>query len=124
MYMKQPKGFAMPKNENKFCKLVKLLYSLKQAPKQWHEKFNFVVLSYAFQHNRVDRCIYTKFNDQYGLIICRYADDMSIISTNKKGIDETRRYLSSQLKMKDLSESYVLKCINIVGVLLLGNRTI
>nr|GEV39650.1 hypothetical protein [Tanacetum cinerariifolium] len=45
MYMKQPKGFVMPGNEHKVCKLVKSLYRLKQAPKQWHQKFDEVVLS-------------------------------------------------------------------------------
>ncbi|GJU98078.1 zinc finger, CCHC-type containing protein [Tanacetum coccineum] len=34
VYMKQPKGFVMPGNEHKVCKLVKSLYGLKQAPKQ------------------------------------------------------------------------------------------
>ncbi|GKD80422.1 zinc finger, CCHC-type containing protein [Tanacetum coccineum] len=45
VYMKQPKGFVMPGNEHKVCKLVKSLYGLKQAPKQWHQKFDEVVLS-------------------------------------------------------------------------------
>ncbi|GJV58025.1 zinc finger, CCHC-type containing protein, partial [Tanacetum coccineum] len=38
VYMKQPKGFVMPSNEHKVCRLVKSLYGLKQAPKQWHQK--------------------------------------------------------------------------------------
>ena len=33
IYMKQPKGFVLPGNENKDCKLVKSLYGLKQALK-------------------------------------------------------------------------------------------
>ncbi|GKA43617.1 zinc finger, CCHC-type containing protein [Tanacetum coccineum] len=45
VYMKQPEGFVMPGNEHKVCKLVKSLYGLKQAPKQWHQKFDEVVLS-------------------------------------------------------------------------------
>ena len=45
VYMKQPEGFVMPGNENKVCKLIKSLYGLKQAPKQWHQKFDEVVLS-------------------------------------------------------------------------------
>ena len=31
-YMEQPEGFVLPRNEKKVCKLVKSLYSLKQAP--------------------------------------------------------------------------------------------
>ena len=33
VYMEQPEGFVLPKNEKKVCKLVKSLYGLKQAPK-------------------------------------------------------------------------------------------
>nr|GEW48062.1 zinc finger, CCHC-type [Tanacetum cinerariifolium] len=43
VYMNQPQGFIMPGNENKVCKLIKSSYELKQAPKQWHQKFDEVV---------------------------------------------------------------------------------
>ncbi|XP_074374128.1 uncharacterized protein LOC141714511 [Apium graveolens] len=48
IYMKQPEGFVMPGYENKVCKLKKSLYGLKQAPKDWHDKFDNVVLSNGY----------------------------------------------------------------------------
>ena len=54
----QPEGFVEPGKENKVCKLVKSLYGLKQAPKQWHAKFDQVVLSYGFQIDNSDKCVY------------------------------------------------------------------
>ncbi|GJZ85465.1 zinc finger, CCHC-type containing protein, partial [Tanacetum coccineum] len=62
VYMKQPKGFVMPGNEHKVCKLVKSLYGLKQAPKQWHQKFDEVVLSSDFNLNQSHKCVYSKFD--------------------------------------------------------------
>ncbi|KAL0361579.1 UNVERIFIED_CONTAM: Retrovirus-related Pol polyprotein from transposon TNT 1-94 [Sesamum radiatum] len=53
--MKQPEGFIMPGNEYKVCKLVKSLYGLKQAPKQWHQKFDEVVLSSGYHLNQSDK---------------------------------------------------------------------
>ena len=44
IYMEQPEGFSAPGQEKKVCKLVKSYYGLKQAPKQWHQKFDNVML--------------------------------------------------------------------------------
>ena len=76
--MEQPEGFILPGNERKVCKLIKSLYGLKQAPKQWHEKFDSVILSYGFKHNSADKCIYSKFTDKYGVLVCLYVDDMLV----------------------------------------------
>ena len=45
IYVEQPEGFSSPSQEKKVSKLVKSLYRLKQAPKQWHEKFDNVMMS-------------------------------------------------------------------------------
>ncbi|RVW17497.1 Retrovirus-related Pol polyprotein from transposon TNT 1-94 [Vitis vinifera] len=104
VYMEQPEGFVLLGNENKVCKLVKSLYGLKQAPKQWHEKFDHAILSDGFRHNNVDKCLYSKTCDDYMVIVCLYVDDMLILSDDMKGIIETKRFLSSTFKMKDLGE--------------------
>nr|GEU50514.1 zinc finger, CCHC-type [Tanacetum cinerariifolium] len=62
VYMKQQEGFVMTGDENKVCKLVKSLYGLKQEPKQWHQKFDEVVLSSGFHLNQSDKCVYSKFD--------------------------------------------------------------
>nr|GEU59653.1 zinc finger, CCHC-type [Tanacetum cinerariifolium] len=62
IYMKQLEGFVMPGHESKVCKLKKSLCGLKQAPKQWHQKFDDVVLSNGFSLNQADKCVYSKFD--------------------------------------------------------------
>jgi len=57
-----------------------------------------------FHHNGADKCMYSKFTKDFGVIICLYIDDMLIFSTNMIEIVETKRYLTSIFKMKDLSE--------------------
>ncbi|GKB92895.1 zinc finger, CCHC-type containing protein [Tanacetum coccineum] len=79
VYMNQPQGFIMPGNENKVCKLIKSLYGLKHAPKQWHQKFDEVVLSNGYLLNQANKCVYSKFNEfGKGVVICLYIDDMLI----------------------------------------------
>ncbi|KAJ9565483.1 hypothetical protein OSB04_001449 [Centaurea solstitialis] len=104
IYMEQPEGFVMHGQENKVCRLVKSLYGLKQAPKQWHERFDTTVTSFGFIHNGADRCIYSKCTKESTVVICLYVDDMLIIGTSLVGILETKNYLSSNFKMKDLGE--------------------
>ncbi|KAJ9557005.1 hypothetical protein OSB04_011619 [Centaurea solstitialis] len=104
IYLEQPEGFVMPRQENKVCRLIKSLYGLKQAPKQWHERFDTTVTNFGFRHNGADRCIYSKCTSNYTVVICLYVDDMLIISTDLEGISETKKYLSSNFKMKDLGE--------------------
>ncbi|XP_075111769.1 uncharacterized protein LOC142181952 [Nicotiana tabacum] len=104
IYMQQPEGFVLPGNEKKVCKLIKSLYGLKQVPKQWHERFDSVILSNGFVHNSADKCIYSKFTKEYGVIICLYVDDMLIFCTNLRGITEIEKCLTSVFKMKDINE--------------------
>ena len=60
IYMDQPEGFSVPGKEKNVCKLVKSLCSLKQEPKQWHEKFDKVMMSNEFKINECDKCVFFK----------------------------------------------------------------
>ena len=78
IYMDQPEGCMVPGDEGKVCRLVKSLYELKQAPKQWHNKFDNVLISNGFSINDADKCIYNKVEKThassfvYTLTICLY----------------------------------------------------
>nr|GEV69029.1 zinc finger, CCHC-type [Tanacetum cinerariifolium] len=93
VYMNQPLRFIMHGNENKVCKLIKSLYGLKHAPKQWHQKFNEVVLSNGYLLNQADKCVYRKFDASVkGFIICLYVDDMLIFDTDQVQVDLTKKF--------------------------------
>ncbi|GJZ27314.1 zinc finger, CCHC-type containing protein [Tanacetum coccineum] len=114
VYMNQPRGFIMPGNENKVCKLIKSLYGLKQAPKQWHQNFDEVVLSNGYLLNQADKCVYSKFDESgKGVIICLYVDDMLIFGTDQVRVDLTKEFLSSRFSMKDTGEANVILGIRI-----------
>jgi hypothetical protein len=46
IYMDQPDRFIAKGQERKVYKLLKSLYNIKQAPKQWHEKFDSFDISW------------------------------------------------------------------------------
>jgi len=114
IYMKQLEGFVMPGQEHKVCKLVKSLYGLKQAPKQWHEKFDKVIVSNGFNIHESDKCVYSRFNGNKGVIICLYVDDMLIFGTDSESIELTKLLLSSNFDMKDMGLADVILGIKII----------
>ncbi|GKD35336.1 zinc finger, CCHC-type containing protein [Tanacetum coccineum] len=114
VYMNQPQGFIMSGNENKVCKLIKSLYGLKQAPKQWHQKFDEVVLSNGYLLNQADKCVYSKFDESgKGVIICLYVDDMLIVGTDQVQVELTKDFFSLRFSMKDIWEADVILGIRI-----------
>jgi len=108
VYMRQPKGFVVPGQEHRVCKLLKSLYGLKQAPKQWHQKFHKVVFKNDFHINDANKCVYTKFTSDKGVIVCLFVDDMLICGTNLKRVENTKIYLSQNFDMKDLGKTNVI----------------
>ena len=102
IYMEQLEGFTVPGLEKKVCRLVKSLYGLRQAPKQWHEEFDNAMMSNEFRINECDKCVYIKDAANGYVIVCLYVDDMLIIGSNNDIIKATKRMLTSEFDMKDL----------------------
>ena len=88
--MNQPEGFIVSLQEDKVCKLIKSLYGLKQASKQWNEKFDKVITSAGFAINDYDRCVYSKLISDKCIILCLYADDILIFGSDINVIYETK----------------------------------
>lgn len=51
VYMKVPKGIDNP--NNKVCNLIKSIYSLKQASRQWYEKLMSALETQGFIQSKV-----------------------------------------------------------------------
>ncbi|CAJ2638290.1 unnamed protein product [Trifolium pratense] len=113
IYMEQPEGFVVHGQETKVCKLEKSLYGLKQAPKQWHEKFDNLMVSNGFKLNESDKCIYYKSDNNICTMICLYVDDMLIFGSNLSAVNAVKSLLCNNFDMKDLGEASVILGIKI-----------
>ena len=83
-------------------KLVNSLYGLKQAVKQWHQKFNKVIAQFEFIIHEHDNCIYSKKLDNDYIILYPYVDDILIFDTSLNAIKRVKNYLFQNFDMKDL----------------------
>ena len=108
IYMEQPEGFVAPGKERKVCRLVKSLYGLKQAPKQWHEKFDKVMMSNGFKINECDKCVYVKETQKGYVIVCHYVDYMLILGSKNEMIKSTKKLLANRFDMKDIGVANVI----------------
>ena len=77
-------------------------YGIKQKLKQWHEKFDNVMMSQGFKINECDKCVYVKDKKHGYVIVCLYVDDMLIVSSDDKMIISTKNMLNSRFDMKDM----------------------
>ncbi|GJU92025.1 zinc finger, CCHC-type containing protein [Tanacetum coccineum] len=86
----------------------------EEAPKQWHQKFDEVVLSNGYLLNQADKCVYSNFDETgKGVIICLYVDDMLIFGIDQVQVNLTKEFFSSRFSMKDMREADVIPGIRI-----------
>ena len=113
IYMEQLERFIVPSQEKKVCRLVKSFYGLKQAPMQWHEKFDSVMMTNGFKINKCDKCVYVKNIEHGFVIICLYVDDILIMGSNNDVIKTTKEMFNNKFNMKDLGVANVILEIKI-----------
>lgn len=82
VYMDQLDEFVANGQEGMVCKLLKSLYGLKQAFKQWHEKFDRTLTSVGFVVNEANKCLYYLYGGGEGVILCLYVDDILIFGAS------------------------------------------
>jgi hypothetical protein len=90
------------------------LYGLKQATKQWHEKFDRTLTSASFVVNEADKYVYYRYGKGEGVILCLYVDDILIFGSSLKVIEEVKEFLSNNFEMKDLGETDIILNIKLL----------
>jgi hypothetical protein len=61
-----------------------------------------------------DHCLYLKYSNNSFIILSLYVDDILIAENKKKDVDTTKRWLSSNFKMKDMGEANYILGVKII----------
>lgn len=104
IYVKQPAGFVDKDYPDRVCRLLKSLYGLKQSPKNWYEKIDFVLLDNGFIHCESDPNLYISVDDTGMVLLALYVDDLILAATSKSLVSKVKEILVGQFKMKMLGD--------------------
>ena len=92
-----------PERPEHMCLLKKLLYGLKQSPRQWYLRFDEFITTNGFKRYIFNCCVYYKLLETHLYIyLLLYVDDMLIACKLRDEIEELKKLLSSEFDMKDL----------------------
>nr|GEX86983.1 retrovirus-related Pol polyprotein from transposon TNT 1-94 [Tanacetum cinerariifolium] len=101
VYVCQPPGFEDPDHPNK---VVKALYSLRQAPRAWYETLATYLLENGFQRGTIDQTLF--INKQKGdiLLVQIYVDDIIFGATNKDLCRSFEMLMKDKFQMSSMGE--------------------
>jgi hypothetical protein len=117
VYVQQPEGLINPNHPHKVWRLLKSLYSLKQAPMVWNKTINLHLKSSGFESMDTDPCVYIKWSGTCVAIITLYVNNLIVIA-HPNLLEETKAILSSRFPVKDLQEP-----MSILSMEVIWNRT-
>lgn len=104
IYMSVPPGFKGAK-PGQVCKLVKSLYGLKQASREWNLEFTKQLKIFGFSQSQSDHCLFIKGSGSSMLCLLVYVDDVLVCGPSLELIADLKKFLHSTFTIKDLGEA-------------------
>lgn len=108
IYMSLPQGYTPRQGEclpkKPVCRLIKSLYGLKQASRQWFHKFSSVLLQHGFLQSLFDPTLFVRLDSEGFLALLVYVDDIMLISNKDSAVLSIKQLLAKEFKIKDLGQ--------------------
>ncbi|XP_019176708.1 PREDICTED: uncharacterized protein LOC109172027 [Ipomoea nil] len=101
VYMVLPPGFQGEK-QGQVCKLLRSLYGLKQASRQWNAKLSADLISNGFQQSKFDPSLFTRGHAASFIAVLVYVDGILVTSPSSHLIQELKTFLDNTFKINDL----------------------
>jgi hypothetical protein len=86
-----------------YClKLLKSLYGLRQAPRNWNILLHEFIVSLGLRRSPLDHCIYVGEINSVTVILAVFVDDILTAAANAEVLAEVKSSFSKKLKIKDM----------------------
>lgn len=86
--------------ERLICRLHKSIYCLKQASREWFDKFSHVLLLLGFQQTKSDYSLFVRGSVSSFVALVVYVDDIIITGASSSVIDSLKLHLNSVSSLK------------------------
>jgi hypothetical protein len=100
IFLSPPDGVKM--HQGKVLKVLRSLYGLKQAGRNWNQRCEKEMLAIGFVQSQADPCLFV--HPVKKLIVLVYVDDMAVAAPTKVAVEWFKQQLSALFKIKDLGE--------------------
>lgn len=100
VYMKQPDGFK--DGTEKVCRLIKTLYGLKQAGREWNKELNARLKGQGFNRLHADPCAYIRETGEHTEIITVWVDDLLLFTDTSTIMDHLKEEIQTMFEVTDL----------------------
>ncbi|GBL98908.1 Copia protein [Araneus ventricosus] len=97
IYMEQPIGYN--DNSGRVCKLLKSLYGLKQAHRQWFKRFTNFIIRLNFQQLNCEACIFVRRSKKSEIFIVLYVDGLLIAGSDDSEVGVVIQLLRNEFGM-------------------------
>jgi hypothetical protein len=95
IFMDQPSGFISSDSPNHACRILKSLYSLKQASRSWNVKFDGYLCELGFVRSLADPCVYRRSEEDGIVILAIWVDSGLLCGPDKTKLLEMISQLST-----------------------------
>jgi hypothetical protein len=102
VYVHQPPGFIIDKQEDKVLHLDKALYGLRKALRAWNTKLDDTLVGLGFSHSASEHAVYAHGEGASRLLVGIYVDDIVITGNDDAEIASFKQQMSTRYKMSDL----------------------
>ncbi|XP_019423040.1 PREDICTED: uncharacterized protein LOC109332510 [Lupinus angustifolius] len=101
--MQQPAGFQHS-DKTLVCKLHKVIYGLKQPPRQWFERLKGSLLQFEFYSCRCDNSLFIRTSSDFQLYVLVYVDDIIVTGSSPSMVSKVIKDLSTTFSLNQLGK--------------------
>jgi hypothetical protein len=102
--MEKPPSYVDQTHHNLVCRLRKILYGLKEAPRIGLNKIGQYLVTSGFQTSNAYFSFYVKKTNRAIVVVVIYVDDLIVKRDNDANIFNLKKLLKQKFEMKDLGE--------------------